>query len=84
MVTYFKLKTSFDLFYRFGNGAIDNTQLKAFIGQRNSTFLNFFKSKLRRKTSKIHKEVIEDSDEITDKFDSIVFGKEEEKLDYKI
>jgi GTP diphosphokinase / guanosine-3',5'-bis(diphosphate) 3'-diphosphatase len=84
LVTYFKLKTSFDLFYRFGNGAIDNTQLKAFIGQRNSTFLNFFKSKLRRKTSKIHKEVIEDSDEITDKFDSIVFGKEEEKLDYKI
>jgi GTP pyrophosphokinase len=84
LVNYFKLKTSFDLFYRFGNGAIDNTQLKAFIGQRNSTFLNFFKSKLRRTTKTTHKELIDDDDEITEKFDSLVFGKEEEKLDYKL
>ncbi|WP_445752722.1 RelA/SpoT family protein [Polaribacter sp.] len=84
LVNYFKLRTSFDLFYRFGNGAIDNTQLKAFIGQRNSTFLNFFKSKLRRSTHTTHKEFIEDSDEITEKYDALVFGKEEEKLDYKL
>ncbi|MDP5093840.1 MAG: RelA/SpoT family protein [Polaribacter sp.] len=84
LVNYFKLRTSFDLFYRFGNGAIDNTQLKAFIGQRNSTFLNFFKSKLRRSSQTTHKEFIEDSDEVTEKYDSLVFGKEEEKLDYKL
>jgi GTP pyrophosphokinase len=84
LVSYFKLRTSFDLYYRFGNGAIDNTQLKAFIGQRNSTFLNFFKSKLRRNNHSNQKELFEDSDEITDKFDSLVFGKEEEKLDYKL
>ena len=83
-MNYFKLRTSFDLFYRFGNGAIDNTQLKAFIGQRNSTFLNFFKSKLRRSSQTTHKEFIEDSDEVTEKYDSLVFGKEEEKLDYKL
>ena len=29
MAAYFSLKTSFDLFYRVGNGAIENTQLKA-------------------------------------------------------
>ena len=80
LVVYFKLKTCFDLFYRFGNGAIDNTQLKAFVSQRNSAFINFFKTKLRR--SGTTKEVPE-VDEVTSKYDSLVFGKEEEKLDYK-
>ena len=80
LVNFFELRTSFDLFFRFGNGAIDNTQLKAFVAQRNSAFINFFKNKLRRKpTNKfINNEVV------TSKFDALVFGKEEEKLDYKI
>jgi guanosine-3',5'-bis(diphosphate) 3'-pyrophosphohydrolase len=82
LVTYFKLKTSFDLFYRLGNGAIDNTQLKAFVAQRNGAFVNFFKSKLRRST--IPKEIPETADEVTHKYDALVFGKEEEKLDYKL
>ena len=81
LVAYFKLRTSFDLFYRFGNGAIDNTQLKAFISQRDGKIVNFFKTKLRR--SSHEKEYIE-SDEVTSKFDALVFGKEEEKLDYKL
>ncbi|MGY0426906.1 MAG: RelA/SpoT family protein, partial [Polaribacter sp.] len=81
LVTFFKLRTSFDLFFRIGNGAIDNTQLKAFVAQRNSTFLNFFKTKLRRNST--NKELV-DSDEITSKYDALVFGKEEEKLDYKL
>jgi GTP pyrophosphokinase len=82
LVVYFKLRTSFDLFYRFGNGAIDNTQLKAFVSQRNSTILNFFKTKLRRSPS--NKENTENTEEITNKYDALVFGKEEEKLDYKL
>ncbi|MGK0412472.1 MAG: guanosine-3',5'-bis(diphosphate) 3'-pyrophosphohydrolase [Polaribacter sp.] len=82
LVVYFKLRTSFDLFYRFGNGAIDNTQLKAFVSQRNSTILNFFKTKLRRSPS--NKETAENTEEITNKYDALVFGKEEEKLDYKL
>jgi guanosine-3',5'-bis(diphosphate) 3'-pyrophosphohydrolase len=81
LVAYFKLRTSFDLFYRFGNGAIDNTQLKAFVSQRDGKILNFFKTKLRRSSNE--KEFIE-SDEVTSKFDALVFGKEEEKLDYKL
>ena len=82
LVNYFKLKTSFDLFYRFGNGAIDNTQLKAFVSQRNSTILNFFKTKLRRSPS--NKDIQENTEEITNKYDALVFSKEEEKLDYKL
>ncbi|QVY66445.1 bifunctional (p)ppGpp synthetase/guanosine-3',5'-bis(diphosphate) 3'-pyrophosphohydrolase [Polaribacter sp. Q13] len=81
LVNYFKLKTSFDLFFRVGSGTIDNTQLKAFVSQRNSKILNFFKSKLSRNTSE--KEYV-DSDTVTNKYDSLVFGKEEQKLDYKL
>jgi len=82
LVVYFKLRTSFDLFYRIGNGAIDNTQLKAFVAQRNSRILNFFKTKLRRSPSQ--EDFTENTEEVTFKFDALVFGKEEEKLDYKL
>ena len=81
LVNYFKLRTSFDLFYRIGNGAIDNSQLKAFVSQRNSTFINFFKNKLRRTPTTEH---VDNTEEITSKYDQLVFGKEEEKLDYKL
>ena len=77
LANYFKLRTSFDLFYRIGNGAIDNTQLKGFVTQRNSKILNFFKTKLRRNTVST-----ENQEEITTKYDALVFGKEEEKLNY--
>ena len=82
LVVFFKLRTSFDLFYRFGNGAIDNTQLKAFVSQKNSSILNFFKTKLRRSPSA--KENQENSEEVTHKYDALVFGKDEEKLDYTL
>lgn len=82
LVVYFKLRTSFDLFYRVGNGALDNTQLKAFVNQRNSTILNFFKTKLRRSTT--HEDIKENAEEVTNKYDALVFGKEEEKLDYTL
>ena len=48
LVNYFELKTSLDLFYRIGNGAIDNSQLKAFVAQRNNRFMNFFKRGLKK------------------------------------
>ncbi|MDB9723249.1 RelA/SpoT family protein, partial [Polaribacter sp.] len=82
LVSFFKIRTSFDLFFRVGNGAIDNTKLKAFVAQRNSTILNFFKTKLRRAPS--HQQDSVDSNEITSTYDALVFGKEEEKLDYKL
>tara|TARA_B110000503_G_C7156843_1_gene417727 strand:+ start:790 stop:3009 length:2220 start_codon:yes stop_codon:yes gene_type:complete len=81
LVGFFKIRTSFDLFFRIGNGAIDNTNLKAFVAQRNSTILNFFKTKLRRTPS--NKDLIE-TDEVSNKYDALVFGKEEEKLDYTL
>ena len=79
LVNYFKLRTSFDLFFRIGNGAIDNTQLKSFVSQRNRKILNFFKTKLRKNT--IEKES-SNPEEVSYKYDALVFGKEEQKLDY--
>ncbi|NVJ88210.1 MAG: bifunctional (p)ppGpp synthetase/guanosine-3',5'-bis(diphosphate) 3'-pyrophosphohydrolase [Flavobacteriaceae bacterium] len=84
LVNFFKLKTSFDLFYRIGNGAIDNSQLKAYVSQKNSKFLSFFKTKLRRSdTSNENTQYTSDEDVIS-KYDALVFGKEEEQLDYKL
>ncbi|MDB2385368.1 RelA/SpoT family protein [Polaribacter sp.] len=85
LVNFFKLRTSFDLFYRIGNGAIDNTKLKAFVSQRNSTILNFFKNKLGKGSdAKNDQRQNVETDEVSNKFDALVFGKEEEKLDYKL
>lgn len=81
LVTYFKLKTSLDLFYRVGVGTIDNTMLKEFAASRSNALMSFIKNKINRKQT-IPKEEI-DKDEITEKYDALVFGKEEEKLDYK-
>ncbi|MDG1160576.1 MAG: RelA/SpoT family protein [Flavobacteriaceae bacterium] len=78
LVVFFKLKTSFDLFFRIGNGAIDNTQLKNFVSQRNNMIVNFFKKRLVRPPSK---ELI-NKEEVSTKYDDLVFGTEEEKLDY--
>ncbi|WP_223033178.1 RelA/SpoT family protein [Hanstruepera marina] len=81
LVNYFKLKTSLDLFYRVGIGTIDNTMLKDFASSRSNAFMSYLKNKISRKTP-IPKEEIE-KDEITSKYDLLVFGKEEQKLDYK-
>jgi len=81
LVVYFKLKTSLDLFYRMGSGAIDNTQLKDFISKRNNAFVSFFKNRIRRSPSK--QENI-DKDEVIANYDSLVFGAEEEHLEYKM
>jgi GTP pyrophosphokinase len=82
MVNYFKLKTSLDLFYRIGLGTIDNTMLKAYSASRSNALMSFLKSKINRKAN-INTDELE-KDEITSKFDSVVFNKEEEKLDYKL
>ena len=80
MVIFFKLQTSLDLFYRVGIGAIDNQKIKDFASSYNNAFISFFKRNIRR--TPIPEGI--DKDEITAKYDMLVFGKEEEKLDYKL
>ena len=80
LVVFFKLKTSLDLFYRVGIGAIDNQMLKDFAASYSNAFITFFKNKIKRTPvpEDIHRE------EITTKYDTLVFGKEEDKLEYKL
>lgn len=80
LVVYFKLKTSLDLFYRVGAGIIDNQMLKDFAASRSNAFVSFFKNRIRKPSNPedVHK------DELSVKYDQLVFGKDEEKLDYKM
>lgn len=80
LVTFFKLKTSLDLFYRVGVGSIDNKMLKDYAASRSNAFVSYIKSKIRKPSTLPDI----DKDEITAKYDMLVFGKEEEKLDYKL
>ncbi len=83
LVNFFKLKTSLDLFYRVGIGAIENQQLKDYAAQKSNSFINFFKNKIKRNkdttaAEDIHKPVISSN------YDMLVFGTEHDKLDYKL
>ena len=75
LVSYFKTKTSLDIYYQAGTGEISNQMLKEFVSHRTS-FFGLFKNKVVKKPNdepvyspNVH-------------YDSIVFGKEEESLDY--
>ena len=80
LIQFYKVKTSLDLFYRVGAGIIDNKQLKDFATSRTNVLVSFIKNKIRKQPnqSDVNKE------EITEKFDQLVFGKDEQQLDYKI
>lgn len=80
MVSFFKLKTSQDLFYRVGAGIIDNPQLKDYAASRNNALFNFFKNRVRRPSPPSKKL----QSEVTENYDQLVFGSDEEKLDYKM
>lgn len=81
LVSYFKLPTSQDLFYRFGIGAIENQQLKEYAAQKSNSFVNFFKKTIKRAPSQPENFVKKD---VNQKYDLLVFGKNQEKLDYKL
>lgn len=78
LVAFFKLGTSLDLFYRVGNGTIDNKMIKDFAAQRSNALMTFIKSKIRKPNNPPDV----DKDEITNTYDSLVFGPDEQKLDY--
>ena len=80
LLDFFKLKTSLDLYYRVGIGTIDNAKLKKFSSDQNNRFLNLFKRKIPKSTSSS----FVDEDKITNKFDQLVFGKNEEQLEYQL
>nr|WP_315140090.1 RelA/SpoT family protein [uncultured Flavobacterium sp.] len=83
LVNFFKLKTSLDLYYRVGIGAIENQQLKDFAAKKSNTIINFFKNKIKR-NQKNTADVDIHKPEINNNYDLLVFGTEHDKLDYKL
>ena len=82
MVNFFKLKTSLDLFYRVGIGSIENQQLKDFAALKSNSIINFFKNKIKRAPSANTEQI--SKEEIHTNYDLLVFGAEQDKLDYKL
>jgi len=80
LIRFFKLQTSQDLFYRVGIGTIDNTAIKRFVSSRNNALFSFFKNKIKRGTSNQQNK----SDEVTHNYDQLVFGDDEDKLNYEL
>lgn len=80
MVVFFKLKTSLDLFYRVGIGTIDNKDIKDFAASRSNVLVSFIKNKIRRSPQQDATQ----GDDVTDNYDQLVFGDDEQKLDYKL
>ena len=80
LVNYFKLRTSLDLFFRVGNGSISNPELREFANQQSNALVSLFKKGIKRSKSTY----VIDEDEITNKYDLIVFGKDEETLQYSM
>lgn len=82
LVNFFKLQTSLDLFYRAGIGTIENQQLKDYAAKKHNTLVNFFKKTIKRTPTAASEQVLKN--EISKKFDMLVFGAEQNKLDYKL
>jgi GTP diphosphokinase / guanosine-3',5'-bis(diphosphate) 3'-diphosphatase len=82
LVLFFKLKTSLDLYYRVGIGSIENQQLKDFAAQKSNTLINFFKNKIKRSHNSKPDEI--NRQELSNNYDLLVFGTEQDRLDYKL
>ena len=74
---FFNLQNSLDLFYRIGIGTIDNSDLKKFANSQNA-IIKFF----RRKIS--NKPIDKSNDKISTTYDQLVFGHNDERLDYTL
>lgn len=81
LVNFFKLKTSLDLFYRVGVGAIENQQLRDYAAQKSNTLVNFFKKTIKRSASSSDEK--NQKNKVDEKLDLLVFGTEQSKLEYK-
>jgi len=75
--SFFNLQTSLDLFYRIGIGTIDNSDLKKFANSQNA-IMKFFRRKISNKQNS------KPNDTISTTYDQLVFGGNDERLDYTL
>ncbi len=82
LVNFFRLKTSLDLFYRVGIGAIENQQLRDYANQRSNTLINFFKKTIKRSPHTADEDI--HKPQLSANYDMLVFGAEQDRLDYTL
>ena len=75
LVTFFKTKTSQDIFYQMATGEINNQMLKNFVSSRSTSIFNFFRKKAATYTAP-------EKAKENHQYDMIVFGKDEQVFDY--
>jgi len=78
MQAYFKVKNSQDVFYKVATGEIDNKSLRRY-AERKSGITGFI-NRFRPKSKPAAPEELQPAQ----KYDSLVFGPDEEKLDYEL
>ena len=75
LMNYFKYQSSMDLFYDVGIGVMNNMMIKDFAKNRNNWY-QYIKNKLSKKSTK------NENNNESQNFDTLVFGANEEKLNY--
>ena len=76
LIKFFNVQTSLDLYYKFGIGAIINSQIKEFVKAKNAGWYRSLKQKIYRSSKSIY------TNKVKNKI--IVFGEEEEVLNYRL
>ncbi len=77
LIKHFNTKTSIDLYFRFGTGAISNTEIKDFVRLKKRGWYQTIKNKIYGPPTNLIKEK-----DKSEKF--IVFNEDDEVLDYKM
>ena len=76
LIKFFNVNTSLDLYFKFGNNSILNSQIKEFVKAKNSGWYETIKQKIYKSSKVITKR--------NSKNKIIVFGEEDQVLTYKI
>ena len=76
LIKFFNVNTSLDLYFKFGNNSILNSQIKEFVKAKNSGWYETIKQKIYKSSKVIKKR--------NSKNKIIVFGEEDQVLTYKI
>ncbi len=80
--SYFKLKTSQDLFYQIGTGQIDNPRLRKFSEETSGNWYKIIRNTISKSGKSTQKMLTGSSVDHTSKI--LVFGSEQQQLDYHL
>ena len=81
LIRFFNLKTSLELYYRFGAGILNNKDIRLFANRKNLGWYGYLKNKITR--SKDSNKKLKNTTK-SNKNHIILFGNKEEQIDYKL